>query len=78
MFEQIQQAIFTIFCGPWLLLHVPNNKNGKSSASNTDCCKIALGRTLLKLTTFTILNNNPVDHQSNAKHICCWKYNTTP
>jgi len=37
MFEQIQQAIFTTVRGSWLLLHKPNEKNGNSSASKTEC-----------------------------------------
>jgi len=39
MFEQIQQAIFTIVRGSWLPAHtdMPNDKKGNSSASKADC-----------------------------------------
>jgi len=37
MFEQIQQAIFAIVRGSWLLLYLPNENKGKYSASKNDC-----------------------------------------
>ena len=40
MFEQIQQAIFTIVRELCLLSHLPYERKQKSSASKTDCDRL--------------------------------------
>ena len=70
MFEQIQQAIFTIVRELCLLSHLPHeeNKNFRLPRPTAIVSKIALGRTLLILVTFTNLSNNQVAYQNNVNH----------